>query len=471
MRKLKNDDRGVTLVEIIVSIAILAIIVLPFLNAFVTATKTNVKAKNEMNATHLATNIMEGIEKNSMKTLAYQFNYPSEGFDVADGFNISDGSSACELLKKSGKFHNVKKLEDISAEIVNKDDVITSCIHKTDASAKISDTSLWDFRESDAHRYYFYMSGVQSGTKKYNALVTVDAKSDATKVNHTTGKKEPDNKVTEYNMDEVADMSAMDANFDCMCADRYSVINIISAFNNMNPGLSVQQSDIKRTITIDIEKSGADSNKATKVTVSYSYSINKNGVRKTFPDPNSALKDDYTMVIYDNSSDTVNHNLRNVYLFYNPWYTSTGNTWDTANDVIIVNNKDKVDCTVNIVKQKTISDQTQLSTKESSYKAYVKVSEPGNRTGYAYTHIATNLNVDMGNPDKETQPSQAIYGFNNNVNPNEVKAIVDIKNLTKSKASERLYDVKVAVYESKASLDDIFKDKDPVVTMTGSMGY
>ena len=46
MRKLKNDDRGVTLVEIIVSIAILAIIVLPFLNAFVTATKTNVKAKN-----------------------------------------------------------------------------------------------------------------------------------------------------------------------------------------------------------------------------------------------------------------------------------------------------------------------------------------------------------------------------------------------------------------------------------------
>ena len=448
MRKLKNDDRGVTLVEIIVSIAILAIIVLPFLNAFVTATKTNVKAKNEMNATHLATNIMEGIEKNSMKTLAYQFNYPSEGFDVADGFNISDGSSACELLKKSGKFDNVKRLEDISAEIVNKDDVITSCIHKTDASAQISDTSLWDFRESDAHKYYFYMSGVQSGTKKYNALVTVDAKSDA----------ESDNKVKKY------------ANFDCMSADRYSATNIISAFNNMNPGLSVQQSDIKRTITIDIEKSGAASSKATKVTVSYSYSI-KNGVKKTFPDPNSALKDDYTVVIYDNSSDTVNHNLRNVYLFYNPWYTSTGNTWDTANDVIIVNNKDKVDCTVNIVKQKTISNQTQLSTKESLYKAYVKVSEPGNRTGHAYTHIATNLNVNMGDPDNSLQLGQAIYGFNNNVIQKDVKAIVDIKNLTKSKTSERLYDVKVAVYESKASLDDIFKDKDPVVTMTGSMGY
>ena len=66
LRKFKDDNRGITLVELIVSIAILAIIVLPFLNAFVTATKTNVKARNKMNATHLATNIMEGIENNSM---------------------------------------------------------------------------------------------------------------------------------------------------------------------------------------------------------------------------------------------------------------------------------------------------------------------------------------------------------------------------------------------------------------------
>lgn len=153
-------------------------------------------------------------------------------------------------------------------------------------------------------------------------------------------------------MDEVADMSAMDANFDCMSADKYSATNIMYAFNNM-PGVGgITQQDIKRTITIDIEKYGASSNKATKVTVSYSYSINKNGVRKTFPDPNSALKDDYTMVIYDNSSDTVNHNLRNVYLFYNPWYTSTGTLYNTCNDVIIINNKDKLDCTVNIVKQR-----------------------------------------------------------------------------------------------------------------------
>ena len=47
MKRLKNNQ-GLTLVELIVSIAILAIIVLPLLTSFVQATKTNVKG-NKIN--------------------------------------------------------------------------------------------------------------------------------------------------------------------------------------------------------------------------------------------------------------------------------------------------------------------------------------------------------------------------------------------------------------------------------------
>ena len=69
------------------------------------------------------------------------------------------------------------------------------------------------------------------------------------------------------------------------------------------------------------------------------------------------------MVIYDDSSDTVNHNLKEcLSVLQSIWYTSTGALDNTCNDVIIINNKDKLDCTVNIVKQKTISDQSELST-------------------------------------------------------------------------------------------------------------
>lgn len=460
MRKLKTDDRGITLVEIIVSIAILTIIVLPFLNAFVTAAKTNVKSKNKMNATHLATNIMEGIEKNSMKTLAYQFNYPAEGFDVADGFDASSGSGACELLKKSGVYKDVTKFEDVRDEVANKDQLITSSIHKTSSSAKIDDTSLWKFVEGDVHKYYFYMSDVKSGTKTYNALVTVDARSDS---KENTGKSD-DGKTTQYNLDEVADMSAMDANFDSMSADSATPESILKAMSDRGyTGLS--QSDVKRTITIDIENSTA-----TKVTVSYSYEFNYGGRKVTFPAADSSLKEEYTSVIYDNSDDPINHTLRNIYLFYRPWYTSTSNTgYSGCDDVIVINNKDKVDCTVNIVKQKYV-DQSVLQTKEQNYKVFVRVNELGNRTGSAYTHIATNLDTNMADSDNTLQPDQAIYGFNTNVNQSEVKDIVDIKNLTKNKASDRLYDVTVEIYDSKTDIDSM-DSTDPVVTLTGSMGY
>ena len=43
------------------------------------------------------------------RQLAYQFNYPSEGFDVADGFNISDVSSACLLYTSIA----MQKMRDI----------------------------------------------------------------------------------------------------------------------------------------------------------------------------------------------------------------------------------------------------------------------------------------------------------------------------------------------------------------------
>ena len=76
MKRLKNNQ-GLTLVELIVSIAILAIIVLPLLTSFVQATKTNVKAKNKQYATEAAQNIMEGLQNVSLEDVVYQFNYPA----------------------------------------------------------------------------------------------------------------------------------------------------------------------------------------------------------------------------------------------------------------------------------------------------------------------------------------------------------------------------------------------------------
>lgn len=459
MRKFKDDNRGITLVELIVSIAILALIVLPFLNAFVTATKTNVKARNKMNATHLATNIMEGIENNSMKTMAYQFNYPSEGFDLADGFDMADGSNAKELYYKNGKYTDVKRFEDVMnahPEAENLDKWMTSSIHKKNNTAFLGDTSSWKFVENKEHKYYFWMTDVKSGTKKYNAMVTVD------------GKGETNSKVGQYNtIDKVADMSAMDSNYDCMSSDVATIEELMNTLKNRGySDIESNKDSISRTITLDI--TGGSS---TKVTVSYSYKFTSGGHMHVFPE-DAAMKQIYTSVIFDNTSNTANRTLKNIYLFYKPWYTSTANSdWNSCKDTIIINNNDKIDCTVNIVKQ-NYDDKS--SDDEDKYRMYVRVNEKGNNTGNAHVSICTNLDTNMKNPDSKskTQPQQAKYMFNSNNTQSTVKKSIKIDDLTKSKTVERLYNVTVDIYDSKTcSTPDKLAGAKKAATMTGSMRY
>lgn len=459
MRKFKDDNRGITLVELIVSIAILALIVLPFLNAFVTATKTNVKARNKMNATHLATNIMEGIENNSMKTMAYQFNYPSEGFDLADGFDMADGSNAKELYYKNGKYTDVKRFEDVMnahPEAENLDKWMTSSIHKKNNTAFLGDTSSWKFVENKEHKYYFWMTDVKSGTKKYNAMVTVD------------GKGEANSKVGQYNtIDKVADMSAMDSNYDCMSSDVATIDELVNTLKNRGySDIESNKDSISRTITLDI--TGGSS---TKVTVSYSYKFTSGGQMHVFPE-DAAMKQMYTSVIFDNTSNTANRTLKNIYLFYKPWYTSTANSdWNSCKDTIIINNNDKVDCTVNIVKQ-NYDDKS--SDDEDKYRMYVRVNEKGNNTGNAHVSICTNLDTNMKDPDSKskTQPQQAKYMFNSNNTQSTVKKSIKIDDLTKSKTVERLYNVTVDIYDSKTcSTPDKLAGAKKAATMTGSMRY
>ena len=459
LRKFKDDNRGITLVELIVSIAILALIVLPFLNAFVTATKTNVKARNKMNATHLATNIMEGIENNSMKTMAYQFNYPSEGFDLADGFDMADGSNAKELYYKNGKYTDVKRFEDVMnahPEAENLDKWMTSSIHKKNNTAFLGDTSSWKFVENKEHKYYFWMTDVKSGTKKYNAMVTVD------------GKGETNSKVGQYNtIDKVADMSAMDSNYDCMSSDVATIDELVNTLKNRGySDIESNKDSISRTITLDI--TGGSS---TKVTVSYSYKFTSGGQMHVFPE-DAAMKQMYTSVIFDNTSNTANRTLKNIYLFYKPWYTSTANSdWNSCKDTIIINNNDKVDCTVNIVKQ-NYDDKS--SDDEDKYRMYVRVNEKGNNTGNAHVSICTNLDTNMKDPDSKskTQPQQAKYMFNSNNTQSTVKKSIKIDDLTKSKTVERLYNVTVDIYDSKTcSTPDKLAGAKKAATMTGSMRY
>ena len=466
MRKLRDDDRGITLVELIVSIAILAIIVLPFLNSFLMAAKTNAKSKNELNATHLAENIMEGVEKNSMKTLAYQFNYPSEGFDIADGFAIGS-SGAQELIKSasgsgSASYAPAVRFDDVDSGLKTseKENKITSSIHKTDKSQTINDATKWKFVESSSHKYYFYMSNVQSGSKKYNALVTLDARADEVKDASGNTDKANSGKKTNYNTDSLADISSMNFDHDAIWTDQRSFSGLsaeLERYNNLTTG-TLQEGRVKRTITVKITNTTS-----TKVEVSTSYDVNG----KTYPAPNSKKADEFMSIIFDNSSNTLDHDLRNIYIFYTPWYTSKGTN---PNEQIVIENDDNVKCNVNLVKQMPKStDSSALASKENEYKVCVNILEKNNThsSNPASVTIATNLDINLGSPDTVMNHKQALYKYNNNSTEEEINKITK-RNLTDDVTADRIYDVTVDIFDSKTKLDEIGTAK-PEVSITGSM--
>ncbi|MEG0216147.1 MAG: type II secretion system protein, partial [Hungatella sp.] len=71
------NDRGFTLIELLISVTMLAVLVVPFLDAFLIGTKTNGKAKSLLKAKTAAENIMEGIRGTDFEDLLLQFNYPT----------------------------------------------------------------------------------------------------------------------------------------------------------------------------------------------------------------------------------------------------------------------------------------------------------------------------------------------------------------------------------------------------------
>ena len=65
--KLQQNNKGFSLIELLVAVAILAVIVTPFLMAFLTTTRINASTKNQQRAKFAATNVMEDIRSRSVE--------------------------------------------------------------------------------------------------------------------------------------------------------------------------------------------------------------------------------------------------------------------------------------------------------------------------------------------------------------------------------------------------------------------
>lgn len=171
MKNRKNkrqlNNKGFSLVELLIAVAILAIIVIPTMKLFVTSAKFNFKSRKSLRTTTIAQDIMEGLRAYNIDEIKDQFLHP-------------DATAPSELATPDPDSE-----ESVSTGfmLIDKDMVgKVGMASKGDACEKYSNFGDLDNRYTnpvsgeEIGLYYFYLQDIdmQGTGDKYDALIRID---------------------------------------------------------------------------------------------------------------------------------------------------------------------------------------------------------------------------------------------------------------------------------------------------------
>ena len=122
MRKQKDknlNNEGFTLVELLIAVAIVAVIVTPVLAAITTSMRVNKKSDDLLNETAVAQTFMEGIQEMTLEDIARQFSQTTNPGNILDflpsGMIVSTGTALTDhkeyqssFVEKNGEFYSAE---------------------------------------------------------------------------------------------------------------------------------------------------------------------------------------------------------------------------------------------------------------------------------------------------------------------------------------------------------------------------
>lgn len=249
-KQLLYNNKGITLIELLISITILAIVVLPLLYNFVTAVKVNAKSKQKQIETIYTQNLMEEVKALRVADLVARFNYPED-------FLINE--QVIEMVVK----------DEILQEVEEGD---KGCIRYRKEDGSFSYT----LRNGKNTPYYLAMKNITLGRKSYDVLITLD---------HTCYQKENvDSATIAFNSYEMPAFSDLDEVNNLLVFQSYEEETAISALymNHLrymegleknNPSTTVvynSEEDIRNNLTKDIDVFITGSNPY-NATVTFTY--------------------------------------------------------------------------------------------------------------------------------------------------------------------------------------------------------
>lgn len=395
-RNNKQSNKGFTLVEVLVAILILAIIVVPLLNAFIVGANTNAKARRTLRATTLAQNVIEELKAYSLNESAEQYLGRGSGNHV-----IADAEESYETVKYADGVHKQVTIDE-NGEIVGR----------------------------VAEQYDFVLQGVAQESAKFDIEIQM----------RKPEVKDPANLagLGSYEMVNITSMNRSDCAY--FAQESTSDLNVALEFarrGEIYTGNAEVSSEeflemMTRTITVDIN-SEVDGTENVKVT--YDYLIPAG-----YTTADNREYTEYT-TIYDNYAS--GEELQAVYVYYYPLYGVS------TRDTFIINNANDFDVNVYLIKMKDTSynayddanykpyvyvNETELSEEaKSNLKLCTNIKETNLLSFYNGTGSAAQLRVtDLGNAEK----IQNLYDVTVRVYKHNDSAFTTASGVTEIKFSE-----------------------------------
>ncbi|MDO5292138.1 MAG: prepilin-type N-terminal cleavage/methylation domain-containing protein [bacterium] len=159
---MKKNNKGFSLVELLVSVVILAIIMLPILDNIVASTRMNMKSGQVADGTVLASNIMESVK------------VEGDLSSMAEKLLREDASSYLDLFTGEDMAKTtVSQVEKKDGEYVNVDN---PCIKKEEDGS-------YTFTESPDNLYEFAVKNLTYNNQTYDAIIRYDGKTYETTTN------------------------------------------------------------------------------------------------------------------------------------------------------------------------------------------------------------------------------------------------------------------------------------------------
>lgn len=450
MKRLKKDNRGFTLAELLIAVAIMAIVLAPLFHNFIVSTKLNRKAKLAMNATNMASNIMEGFNAYTAEQLII-------GFDSADSRgnmaifpdDITCNSHGEAVLNGDGSWSLGYTVTGNSASGGTASYV---------SGSGVSANSLTMVPSANS-KYYFFAEGVKQNKTYYDMLVVMDASSASTFSGDLNENGVIESGETElYNDYEAIKITTMNSLVDSIYRDNSTVWS--DAYAMYEPYKMQWRDctedqflkDTTRAIVVNIgcTKDAGGNIISTEVKVHNEYICMVNPYYPPYSVQGLATSDD---VIYYSETQFP----RDIYIYYYPNYYSTKSPGQNAFDYFIINNTLERDVTVHLMRL-PIEGDTDIAIHEASYKTYIQLNEHSS-DGVIHTKIYSNLKDDLSKTDEQNavnrrSPDRCGFSLNGAVldaSNAQYKAIVTENGGISTEVSDRLYSVVVEVYEEGAA--------------------